>query len=131
RNFNERLVTSPRQRMAVTGRDILRWLAEGHILQTQRAQFEALLLDIAEPSEEWPTSAQALGLARRTGDVRVMPWDRGRPETIGAGRAMTSPQRPTASTRPPVAGARSQTRGGRPSQNGNRPAREFEEEFEF
>ncbi|HHY49875.1 MAG TPA: hypothetical protein GYA10_09025, partial [Alphaproteobacteria bacterium] len=76
RHFNERLVTSPRQRMAVTGRDMLRWLAQGHILQTQRPQFEALLLEVAEPAEEWLTSAQALGLARRTGDARVMPWDR-------------------------------------------------------
>ena len=44
RYFNERLVTSPRQRMAVAGREILRWLAQPHVLQTQRAQFEALLL---------------------------------------------------------------------------------------
>jgi len=132
RHFNERLVTSPRQRLAVTGRDILRWLSAGHILQTQRAQFESLLLDIAEPSEEWLTSAQALGLARRTGDVRVMPWDRDRGAPNGAGRAMSSPQRPTASTRPPVAGARSQARGGRPSQNGYRPRdRETELEYEF
>ena len=89
-------------------------------------------MDIAEPSEEWLTSAQALGLARRTGDVRVMPWDRDRGAPTGAGRAMTSPQRPTASTRPPVAGARSQARGGRPSQNGHRPRdRETELEYEF
>ena len=128
RHFNERLVTSPRQRMAVTGRDILRWLAQGHILQTQRGQFEGLLLEIAEPSEEWLTSAQALGLARRTGDVRVMPWDRDRGEVaLGAGRAMNSPQRPTASKRPPTAGARSQTR-----RNGHRPReRELELEYEF
>ena len=45
---NEKLETSPRQRMAVTGRDILRWLAQPHILQTTRAQFEALLQQIAE-----------------------------------------------------------------------------------
>jgi hypothetical protein len=32
RYFNERLVTSPRQRMGVTGREILRWLAQDHIL---------------------------------------------------------------------------------------------------
>ena len=68
RHFNERLQTSPRQRMGVTGREILRWLAQPHILQTQRAQFEALLLEIAEPAEEWLTSAQSLGVAQRTGD---------------------------------------------------------------
>ena len=37
RHFNERLQTSPRQRMGVTGRELLRWLAQPHILQTQRA----------------------------------------------------------------------------------------------
>src|SRR3984957_20292279 len=63
RYFNERLVTSPRQRMGVTGREVLRWLAQPHILQTTRAQFETLLLEIAEQSEEWLTSAQAMGLS--------------------------------------------------------------------
>jgi hypothetical protein len=65
RHFNERLVTSPRQRMAVAGREVLRWLAQPHVLQTARAQFEALLLQIAEYAEEWLTSAQAMGLAER------------------------------------------------------------------
>jgi hypothetical protein len=90
RYFNERLVTSPRQRMAVTGRDILRWLAQGHVLQTQRAQFEALLIDIAEPAEEWLTSAQALGLAVRTGSDRMLPWDAG----TAAGRPGLTVRRP-------------------------------------
>jgi hypothetical protein len=78
RHFRERLVTSPRQRMAVAGREILRWLAQPHILQEQRTQFEALLLDIAEYAEEWLTSAQSLGLASRQADVRILPWDRDR-----------------------------------------------------
>ena len=76
RYWNERLVTSPRQRMAIAGREVFRWLAQKYILQTQRAQFEALLLDIAEYAEEWLTSAQSLGLAQRTTTGRVMPWDR-------------------------------------------------------
>jgi hypothetical protein len=76
RYFNERLVTSPRQRMAVTGRQLLRWLAQPHILQPQRGQFEALLLDVAEPAEEWITSAQALGVAGRIAPNRTTPWDR-------------------------------------------------------
>jgi len=79
RYFNERLVTSPRQRMGVTGREILRWLAQPHILQTTRAQFETLLLEIAEQSEEWLTSAQAMGLSQRTGSHRVLPWDQSQP----------------------------------------------------
>src|SRR5262245_21383020 len=65
-HFNEALETSPRQRMAVAGREVLRWLAQPHVLQTQRAQFEALLLQIAEYAEEWLTSAQSIGIARRT-----------------------------------------------------------------
>jgi hypothetical protein len=79
RYYNERLVTSPRQRMGVTGREVLRWLGQPHILQTTRAQFETLLLEIAEQSEEWLTSAQAMGLTKRTGSHRVLPWDQSTP----------------------------------------------------
>jgi hypothetical protein len=96
RYFNERLVTSPRQRMGVTGREILRWLAQKHILQTTRAQFETLLLEIAEQSEEWLTSAQAMGLGKRTGSQRVLPWDQTQPTPVranGRQKAGVSPQR--------------------------------------
>ncbi len=79
RYFNERLVTSPRQRMGVTGREVLRWLAQPHILQTTRSQFETLLLEIAEQAEEWLTSAQAMGLAGRPASHRVLPWERSSP----------------------------------------------------
>jgi hypothetical protein len=74
RYFNERLVTSPRQRMGVAGREVLRWLAQPYIMKMQRGQFEALLLEIAEFAEEWLTSAQSLGLARRMEANRVMSW---------------------------------------------------------
>src|SRR5579863_831278 len=84
RYFNERLVTSPRQRMGVAGREVLRWLAQPHILQSTRAQFETLLLEIAEQSEEWLTSAQAMGLAKRTGSTRVLPWDQTQPTPVKA-----------------------------------------------
>src|SRR5215472_3102735 len=63
RYFKERLTTSPRQRMGVTGREVLRCLAQPHILNTARAQFETLLLEIPEYAEEWLTSAQAMRLA--------------------------------------------------------------------
>jgi hypothetical protein len=79
RYFKERLVTSPRQRMGVTGREVMRWLAQPHILQTTRSQFETLLLEIAEQSEEWLTSAQAMGLAGRPASHRVLPWERTSP----------------------------------------------------
>ncbi|HKS49956.1 MAG TPA: hypothetical protein VJT49_33580 [Amycolatopsis sp.] len=82
RYFDERLVTSPRQRMAVTGRSVLRWLAAPHILETTRSEFEALLLEIAEPAEEWITSAQSLRLADRSTSKRVLPFDRHRPAGV-------------------------------------------------
>jgi hypothetical protein len=94
RYFNERLVTSPRQRMAVAGREILRWLAQPHVLQTQRAQFEALLLEIAEYAEEWLTSAQAMGLAERRTTGRVMPSDRTSPIATRRQPVSTNGQRP-------------------------------------
>jgi hypothetical protein len=79
RYYKERLVTSPRQRMGVTGREVLRWLAQPHILNTARTEFETLLLEIAENAEEWLTSAQALKLADRTATNRVLPWTRTTP----------------------------------------------------
>jgi hypothetical protein len=75
RYFNERLVTSPRQRMAVAGREVLRWLAQPHIMKMERGPFEALLLEIAEYAEEWLTSAQSLGLAQRMEANRVLGYE--------------------------------------------------------
>ncbi|MFF0267514.1 hypothetical protein [Kribbella sp. NPDC004536] len=75
RYFDVRLQSSPRQRMAVNGREVLRWLSGNHVMETGRGQFETLLMEIAEPAEEWLTSAQAMSLARRTGTDRVMPWE--------------------------------------------------------
>jgi hypothetical protein len=65
RYFNQRLPTSARQRMAVAGRETLRWLSQPFVLQRERAEFEALLLEIAEYAEEWLTSAQSVGAAGR------------------------------------------------------------------
>jgi hypothetical protein len=110
RYFNERLVTSPRQRMGVTGREVLRWLAQPHILQGTRAQFETLLLEIAEQSEEWLTSAEAMGLAKRTGSTRVLPWDQTQPTPVKA----------NGHRKPGVSSGRSPER---------HPAREFEMEI--
>ncbi|MER7959785.1 hypothetical protein [Streptomyces sp. NPDC096030] len=91
RYFDRRLVTSPRQRMGVTGQKVMRWLAAPHILESTRAEFETLLLDIAEDAEEWITSAQSLGLAERTEAERVLPWDRHRP--VGVAARQPAPQR--------------------------------------
>src|SRR5579871_1545625 len=91
RYFKERLVTSPRQRMGVTGREVLRWLAQDHILNTTRSEFETLLLEIAEQAEEWLTSAQAMGLAGRTGDARVLPWTHTTPMPMANGYSKRTP----------------------------------------
>lgn len=55
---------SPRNRMAIAGRDIIRWLAQPHILNASRPEFEALLNEVADEAEEWLTSAEALGITR-------------------------------------------------------------------
>jgi hypothetical protein len=55
---------SAHNRMAITGRDIIRWLAQPHVLNANRAQFETLLMQIAEDAEEWLTSAESVGVAR-------------------------------------------------------------------
>jgi hypothetical protein len=93
-HFNELPVSSPRQRMAVTGRELFRWVGQPHILQSQRQQFETLLLEVAENAEEWLTSAQSMGLAERTNLGGVIPWDRSslvpRP---GAGGTISPPIR--------------------------------------
>ena len=78
RYFNEKISSSTRQRMGVTGREILRWLGSSFILQSGRTQFEAELRDIADDAEEWITSAETLGVARRQPSGRSLPWDRQR-----------------------------------------------------
>ncbi len=98
RYFNERLNTSPRQRMAVAGREVLRWLSQAHILTMNRVPFESLLLGIAEYSEEWLTSAQSLDLAPRMEHNRVMVWDERRAgATVPA--SITRSERPAPTAR--------------------------------
>jgi hypothetical protein len=63
---------SQRSRMAMAGRDVIRWLAQIHILNATRAEFEALLTEIADEAEEWLTSTESLGITgpRRPVGVR-------------------------------------------------------------
>ncbi|WP_305786601.1 hypothetical protein [Symbioplanes lichenis] len=76
RYMREPLTTSLRQRMAVSGREVLRWLADSHVLQNDRTRFEALLLQIAEFAEEWVTSWEALtGGGSRRRRPPAQPWD--------------------------------------------------------
>ena len=60
--------------MAVAGQKILQWLAQSFLLRTGRTQFESLLVDIAEYSEEWLTSAESLGLAAPRSKPRLVRW---------------------------------------------------------
>jgi hypothetical protein len=123
RYFDERLQSSPRQRMAVNGREVLRWLSGNHIMETTRGEFEALLMEIAEPAEEWLTSAQAMSLARRTGSDRVLPWEQQGQSGIAAPYAERAPAAMPPVARPggpvyPHRGGLGSYRGGR---SGTRP----------
>ena len=105
RYFGQPQITaSQRNRMAEAGRDILAWLAQPYILNTTRAEFEAFLLEIGDRAEEWVTSAEALGIARR-GDRRELdaaprparapvrtrlPTTRRQPALTGSGRSPSS-----------------------------------------
>lgn len=64
RHLNETPIISQRSRMAVAGRDILRWLAESYILSAVRIDFETYLEDIVDASDDWLTSAESLGLQK-------------------------------------------------------------------
>ncbi|MGI0487437.1 hypothetical protein ACN4EK_18495 [Pantanalinema rosaneae CENA516] len=73
RYFNKQVNASQRHRMATSGRSMIRWLAQKYILNTSRAEFEALLREIADVAEEWLTSAEVLGIAFRGNVQRVAP----------------------------------------------------------
>jgi len=70
RYLRETPVTSQRSRMATTGRDILRWLAEDYLLSPVRIDFESLLEAIVDACDDWLTSAESLGLQRSTSGER-------------------------------------------------------------
>ncbi len=53
-------------RMAVAGREIIRWLAEPFVLNKNRTDFESLLYRIAEYTEEWISSEEGLQMNRPT-----------------------------------------------------------------
>lgn len=74
RYYNEDLATSPRQRLAVSGREILRWVSQSHILQTARTEFETLLVNVAEFAEEWLTSAESLGVSEPRKEANVLSY---------------------------------------------------------
>ncbi len=74
-HLKEQPLTSQRHRMAVTGRDTIRWLGEDYILTDVRTDFEALLEAIVDACDDWLTSAGSLGLRKRatnSGGARVI-----------------------------------------------------------
>src|SRR2546421_1230253 len=64
--FHESVHASTMNRMAVTVRDIIRWLAEPFVLRTNRTDFETLLYRIAESAEEWVSSEEGMRLTSPT-----------------------------------------------------------------
>jgi hypothetical protein len=64
--FHESVHASTMNRMAVSGREIIRWLAEPFVLQKSRTDFETLLYRIAEYSEEWLSSTEGMQMNRPT-----------------------------------------------------------------
>jgi hypothetical protein len=85
RYFGEHVSTSPRQRMAVAGRDLLRWLAQETIQSTARTEFENSLIQIGDSAEEWLTSAESVGISKPRNAARLLPW-----EPRGANRRQTA-----------------------------------------
>lgn len=67
RHLKEHPLTSQRHRMAVTGRDVLRWLGEDYILTDVRTDFEALLEAIVDACDDWLTSTESLGIRKSAG----------------------------------------------------------------
>ena len=75
RYFGTHVNTSSRQRMAVTGRDILRWLAQGTIRSTSRLEFENSLIAIGDSAEEWLTSAESEDIIKPRNEARLLAWE--------------------------------------------------------
>jgi hypothetical protein len=64
--FHRSVAASAMNRMAVSGRAILQWLAEPFVLTTDRAAFEAKLYPIAEAAEEWISSEEGMRISKPT-----------------------------------------------------------------
>lgn len=64
RHLSEVPLTSQRSRMAVAGRDVLRWLSEPYVLSSVRIDFETFLEDIVDAADDWLTSAASLSVQR-------------------------------------------------------------------
>jgi len=86
-SFGESVQASTLNRMAVSGRAILQWLAEPFVLTTDRAAFEAKLYPIAEAAEEWISSEEGMRISKPTPPPRNVyvqgpPPRGGRPDPV-------------------------------------------------
>lgn len=86
--FHETVHASTMNRMAISGRELLRWLAEPYILQTNRTDFETLLMRVAENAEEWLASEEGRLISEPTPPAR--PVYKRRPTGNGRGNLMVS-----------------------------------------
>jgi hypothetical protein len=68
--FHRAVFASTMNRLAVTGRDILKWLAEPYVLDPSRFGFETQLNQIAEAAEEWISSEEGMRISRPTPPAR-------------------------------------------------------------
>lgn len=79
RYLSEASNASQRSRLATSGRNILSWLAEDHLLTNVRIDFEAFLEGIIDDCDDWRTSAESVGLAMMDDKTQgnVVPLRRG------------------------------------------------------
>jgi hypothetical protein len=83
--FHRAVAASALNRMAVTGRAMLQWLAEPYVLTNDRRVFEANLYQIAEQAEEWISSEEGMRLSRPTPPARNV-YLQGAPPSGGSRR---------------------------------------------
>ena len=84
--FHEAVNASAMNRMAVNGRDIIRWLAEPFVLTSNRTDFETVLYRIAEAAEEWISSEEGMRMSRPTPPPRNVYVQGAPPRSAGARR---------------------------------------------
>jgi hypothetical protein len=68
--FQRAIHASPMNKMAVAGREILKWLSQPYVQSSDRLQFESGLSLIAEPAEEWLSSSEGIRMSRPTPPAR-------------------------------------------------------------
>lgn len=91
-HLRETPATSARQRMGISGREILQWLAVTDLANTiNQDRFDFLLEWIAVHSEDWVTSAQSVGVLRQAPPT-ALPWDQ-RPALPPPARVHPGPRR--------------------------------------